>query len=79
MKTIRILVALFLLVGQVEVILGKMMTVVDFEEIGFSNLTEQSLFDFTELRFKKINRTHHAMTGIVGVLKDIAEENKIDV
>jgi hypothetical protein len=79
MKATSFLVAIFLLVGQVKVTLGKMMTVVDFEEIGFSNLTEQSLFDFTELRFKKINRTHHAITGFLGIRKDIAEENKNDV
>ncbi len=79
MKSISFLVALFLLSYQVKVSLGKMAADIEFEELRFSNVTENSFFDFTDFKFKKINRTHRAMTGIWEIRKEIQEETDLQV
>jgi hypothetical protein len=53
---------------------GVVKTVVNVEEMRLSNTTENSFGNFTELRYRKINRTHHALLGFFGVRRNIVQE-----
>ncbi len=72
---------IFLLVGYCKVkwVLGLMQTVVDVEEMRHSNVTEKSIADFSEIKFKRLNRTHHGIVGTLGVRRDISQESGINV
>jgi hypothetical protein len=81
MNIIKFSLPIFLLVGYYKVkwVLGLMQTVIDFEEMRFSNVTEKSVADFSELKFKRLNRTHYILVGYLGVRKDVLKETEINV
>jgi hypothetical protein len=79
MKTISFLALLLLLACQVKVTFAISKTVVNLEEMRLSNTTENSFADFTDLKFKKINRTQYAVTGAVKLLRDVFEETNLQV
>ncbi len=79
MNVLNFSIVIFFMVHFSKVTVAGFKTVVDFDEMRFSNLSEASFEDFTEVKFKKVNRTHRVMSGNYRVRKDIFEETGYEV
>jgi hypothetical protein len=79
MNLLNFSIAIFFLIRYSKVTVAGFKTVVDIDEMRFSNRSEASFEDFTEVKFKKVNRTHRVMSGNYKVHKDIFEETGYEV
>jgi hypothetical protein len=74
MNIFNFVVASIFLVSLSKMTQGAVRTIMDIDEMRLSNTTENSFGNFTEMKFKKLNRTHYALSGFFGVRKDIFQE-----